>query len=331
MERPQPMTALAQRVYRLLLTGRDLGAEDLAVELAGTGGPVGPTEVERALDELTALALLRPSGRAPAGLRPVGPEAGLRLLQNHQAELLRQQQDLAVSQAALTRLLSGGGCSCSGRPEYAAETLVGSDAIGARIETLAARAVFEVAVFLPGVAELPAMLHASRPLDRAVRHRGVSLRTVALDSARHRRPSLAHLRWLGGIGAQVRTSPTLPLRMAVYDRHTAVVPLDPEGRESGAVQLTGPGVLTAVLALFDSVWATATPIDQPLPRNTDGLTPQERQLLQLLAEGHTDEGAGRQLGLAPRTVRRIMAGLMARLGARSRFEAGLEAGRRGWI
>ncbi|MEV4454832.1 LuxR C-terminal-related transcriptional regulator [Microbispora sp. NPDC049633] len=58
---------------------------------------------------------------------------------------------------------------------------------------------------------------------------------------------------------------------------------------------------------------------------------QERQLLKLLAEGLTDEGAARQLGLSQRTVRRMMAGIMERLGARSRFEAGLQAAKRGWL
>ncbi|WP_344835702.1 LuxR C-terminal-related transcriptional regulator [Nonomuraea dietziae] len=48
--------------------------------------------------------------------------------------------------------------------------------------------------------------------------------------------------------------------------------------------------------------------------------------------GLTDEGAGRQLGLSPRTIRRMMADIMKRLDARSRFEARWPcAAERKWI
>ncbi|MFD0381692.1 LuxR C-terminal-related transcriptional regulator [Streptomyces stramineus] len=50
-----------------------------------------------------------------------------------------------------------------------------------------------------------------------------------------------------------------------------------------------------------------------------------------MAQGHTDESAAKQLHISPRTARRMMASLMDRLGARSRFEAGLKAARLGWL
>jgi DNA-binding NarL/FixJ family response regulator len=62
-----------------------------------------------------------------------------------------------------------------------------------------------------------------------------------------------------------------------------------------------------------------------------GLSPTDRHLLRLLADGLTDEAAAKRLGISARTVRRIMADLMDRLGAESRFEAGVEAARRGWL
>ena len=56
-----------------------------------------------------------------------------------------------------------------------------------------------------------------------------------------------------------------------------------------------------------------------------------RQLLQMLAAGATDESAVRRLGLSTRTVRRLMRDFMASTGAASRFQAGVEAGRRGML
>jgi DNA-binding NarL/FixJ family response regulator len=64
---------------------------------------------------------------------------------------------------------------------------------------------------------------------------------------------------------------------------------------------------------------------------TTGLTDMERELLTLLASGLTDEAAGERLGISLRTARRMMADLMARLDASSRFEAGLKAVKCGWL
>ncbi|GAA3924602.1 helix-turn-helix domain-containing protein [Actinoplanes auranticolor] len=49
----------------------------------------------------------------------------------------------------------------------------------------------------------------------------------------------------------------------------------------------------------------------------------ERELLKLLAAGMTDESAAVRLGISARSVRRMMSGVMDRLGARSRFQAGI--------
>jgi len=45
----------------------------------------------------------------------------------------------------------------------------------------------------------------------------------------------------------------------------------------------------------------------------------------------TDEAAARRLGVSLRTVRRWASHLADRLGARSRFQAGVRARERGWI
>ena len=54
------------------------------------------------------------------------------------------------------------------------------------------------------------------------------------------------------------------------------------------------------------------------------------QLLQL-TEGAKDEQIARTLGISLRTVRRRIADLLSELGADSRFQAGVEAVRRGWL
>ncbi|WP_250280907.1 LuxR C-terminal-related transcriptional regulator [Frankia sp. CiP1_Cm_nod2] len=57
----------------------------------------------------------------------------------------------------------------------------------------------------------------------------------------------------------------------------------------------------------------------------------ERLLLRLLSLGAKDEAAARHLGVSVRTVRRMIADLMRRMGARSRFQAGILAAKKDWL
>jgi DNA-binding NarL/FixJ family response regulator len=63
----------------------------------------------------------------------------------------------------------------------------------------------------------------------------------------------------------------------------------------------------------------------------DSPTLDERNLLQRMADGSTDESIARRLGISDRQVRRRIARLLQRLGVSSRFAAGAEAVRRGWL
>jgi DNA-binding CsgD family transcriptional regulator len=161
--------------------------------------------------------------------------------------------------------------------------------------------------------------------------RGKSVVTVYLDSVRNDPATLGYARWLTEHGGAVRTTPTLPVRMVLFDREIALVPIDPENTRRGAVQLTGAGIITALVTLFEQVWTMAVPLGDESRHVDDELTGQERELLRLLAQGLTDEVAARKLGISLRTERRMMASIMDRLGAHSRFEAGLRANERRWL
>ncbi len=185
--------------------------------------------------------------------------------------------------------------------------------------------------FSPGGAQSRESLEASRPLDEQSLGNGIRLRTVYLDSVRNNRATVEYAHWLSELGGEVRTVPALPIRMLIADRSAAVLPTNPSDSREGAVLLSNPGVVTALVALFEQVWEQAVPLGSPRQTSATGPTAQEKELLKLLASGSTDEVAARQLGVSLRTVRRIMAELMSRLGARSRFEAGLLVARSGWL
>jgi DNA-binding NarL/FixJ family response regulator len=95
--------------------------------------------------------------------------------------------------------------------------------------------------------------------------------------------------------------------------------------------LTGKGTLTALCALFESTWQSAKPLGQSPQRDAQGLSSQDHAVLDLLAQGHTDESIAKRMGVSPRTARRVANDLMERLGARSRFQAGVRAVQSGWL
>lgn len=86
-----------------------------------------------------------------------------------------------------------------------------------------------------------------------------------------------------------------------------------------------PIVAGVLRSLFEELWGRAVPM--PWGRGGDGAV----QVLRLAAQGMCDESIARQLGVSVRTVRARFADAMARLGAQSRFHAGVEAARRGWL
>jgi DNA-binding CsgD family transcriptional regulator len=71
-----------------------------------------------------------------------------------------------------------------------------------------------------------------------------------------------------------------------------------------------------------------SPTNEPVPDCPPPitLTPRERAIVELLAQGHTDETAARELDLSRRTVGYALGGLMSRLGVDNRFQLGLALG-----
>ncbi|WP_433391706.1 hypothetical protein [Micromonospora sp. KLBMP9576] len=142
---------------------------------------------------------------------------------------------------------------------------------------------------------------------------------------------LAHAQRMGALGSQSRTVPSLPMCLVIVDRRIALTPIDPAEPRLGALELRNPGLVAGLMALFDQVWHHGRPFGDAQAPSDEGLAPQDRALLRLFSDGHTDASAARQLGVSARSVQRLMNALTDRLQANSRFQAGVEAVRRGWI
>ncbi|MFI1967902.1 helix-turn-helix transcriptional regulator [Streptomyces cinnamoneus] len=317
----------SEQVYRGLLALPGAGVAALADHVG-----LSDADVRHGLDVLSELSLVRPSAELGGLPRAVSPDIGLDILMSRQqAQLAEQQKRLEESRVAAAQLIAEFADQRSASAGFGGEQLVGIDAIRDRLNGLTRDVREEVLAFSPDGAQTKENLQASRPLDRHLLGRGVRMRTVYLDSVRNSTHSVAYAQWLTELGGQVRTAPSLPTRMIIIDRTTAVIPVNSEDSAARAVVLTGQGMLTALCALFDAIWSAAQPLGEAPARDDRGLTAQEAATIQLLAEGRTDEAIAKRLGVSQRTARRIATGLMERLGARSRFEAGVLAVQAGWL
>lgn len=129
-------------------------------------------------------------------------------------------------------------------------------------------------------------------------------------------------------GEEIRVLPELPTRLLVVGDSHAVVP-EPLGLADLPLAVVRQrGVVEAMTSWFEELWGRAA---VPALVETEPRLDLRRFLLEQLATGAHDEQIARKLGISLRTVRRRVSALMAELGADSRFQAGVEAARRGWL
>jgi sugar-specific transcriptional regulator TrmB/DNA-binding CsgD family transcriptional regulator len=322
---PIGLDTSAERAYQVLLRQEALTAGTLAGLL-----DLHPARARQALDGLVAagLATCRP-GR-PAQYAPVDPRTGLTsLIRGRQAELERVASSVDAYAAEYHER------SLRLEPSLLVEVVEGPSEITRRVEELLANAEREVLAFdtPPYVTPVGSASEVERPLLE----RGVSVRAAYAVEALAIPERAEELRRLVALGEQARVLPRVPVKMIVVDRRAALLPLtgSAEGLRTTAAYVRQSGLTDALTELFEAHWAQGTPIyatsdaatSPPHPEISD----EDRALLQLLNAGLKDEAIARQLDLSQRTLRRRIAELTKRLGATSRFQAGTQAMRRGWL
>jgi DNA-binding CsgD family transcriptional regulator len=317
----------AEAVYRRLLSAPDATTDEVARDLE-----LSEHRLSAALAQLYALELV---DRWPGGserLHAASPAVALAgLLAEQQADLARRGRQIEWMRAQVSVLAQEWQVSRRGQARDV-EWLDGVETVWDRLALLTPTAKVECLSVHPPADCPESAFTKSRNLNTDGLSRGLSMRSVRQDGSRLHAPTLRHMTWLAAQGAQVRTAPLVPTRMTIFDRRTAIVERDPEDPDRGAVQVTAPGIVAALHELFERVWAGANELGAPAPARDDrGVSPNERELLRLMFDGHTDESAARKLGISLRTVRRMMAALAGRLGARSRFQVGALAQAKGWL
>lgn len=153
-----------------------------------------------------------------------------------------------------------------------------------------------------------------------------------------------YLRDLTGDGTKIRISPVLPIKMAVVDGMVAFTASPRLTQNDTVLRIEDASVIEILMRLFDHFWIhESMPLDAAIEdrtahqkklRDQGGcaeLTSRELATLRYMAGGLKDEAIARELGVSPRTLRRLVAGMLDRLGSESRFQAGVEAMARGWL
>lgn len=122
-------------------------------------------------------------------------------------------------------------------------------------------------------------------------------------------PYVSALIRAGADGYILKSAPAEDLVRAVRQVAEGQFALSPEVARKVVDQMTGRGPTEAA----------------------EPLTDREIEVLRLTAQGLTNKGIGRELGISPRTVQGHLANIYGKLGVTSRTEAVTEALRRGWI
>jgi DNA-binding CsgD family transcriptional regulator/sugar-specific transcriptional regulator TrmB len=314
-------------VYRAMLELPDSPPEQLAAAL---GRPVG--EVVQQLQRLRDLDLVVPTWTTPGAEHAVHPRIGLQgLAQRRRARINEQLVELARAEAAAETIAEQYNELTLARSGADVEILKGRTRASRRIEELGSQATKSFWALIP--AHIPEdSEEVDKSPDRDLFERGLSVKFTYLDSMAGSKAGRQYCEWVHGLGGEVRTTPALPLRLLIIDSEIAVMRLDPDSHDAGAVVHRSPAVVAVALALFDAYWSRATnPFEAEDRLRDDQLTPQETEVLRLLAGGAKDEQVARLLGISLRTARRITAGLADRVDAASRFELGVAAAKRGWV
>ena len=219
-------------------------------------------------------------------------------------------------------------------PVQLVEVVRGRPAIGERYVQMQRAARYEVRCFdaPPYVARAPQV----NTLELELLRRGVRYRVLYDRHGLELPGRLTDLEAGLAHGEQARVT-DVPIKLVLSDCPMALLPLQHEPTDIETSLVVHDSVLLdALSALFEMYWDRAIPLQvhnghAQLPDAGDAPTDLDRDLLPLLAAGFTDQAIATQLGCNERTVRRYLKDMMHRLDAVTRFQAGYQAIRRGWL
>ncbi|GAB3136618.1 helix-turn-helix domain-containing protein [Micromonospora sonneratiae] len=140
-------------------------------------------------------------------------------------------------------------------------------------------------------------------------------------------------------GEEARVVGNLPMKMMIADETVGIVPIADNAHVMHGMVVRDPTLMASLSTLFELRWTRAVPLSvyaaatsgPKLHVGTAAPTPAERSVLTLLVSGLTDSEIAAHLGWHERTVRKHVHAMKARLGATTRYQAGILAVKAGWL
>lgn len=325
------VSAHEEEVYRHFLRNPGTSADDIHLLLHAA-----PERARRCLERLQELGLLHRAGDDRL-VFPADPEVALtRLMDIRMHELHQELMRVTRSRHVVDGLRAEQASRSYAHPGI--EQLESLSEVRNRIDDLAFFARDEILAVEPYRKLSPENIARSRPLDLRCLRRGVRIRNVVVPAVLDDPPTADYLRELIAHGAEIRVSEDTTERLLVYDRSTALVPLDPKNTSRGALLAHRGGLVANIIALFEKIWDASEDLERVVKeRHENGgdgrscLTEMERRVLVSMCAVGKDEAGARELGVSVRTYRRHVAELLQTLGAGNRAHAALLARERGWI
>lgn len=301
-------------VYRELLSRSEAEADELASALERES-----TDVTDSLTSLEELGLVHRLPGRPVRVRAARPDVAVDVLVN------RRKEELARTQLAARALLAEMPAEERHRPEDIVEVLVGRAAIAARFEQLLVGTRQELLVL-----DRPPYVSSPQQADTFVRRLlrdDVVVRGIYAPEALALPGALEDAQSSSRAGQQSRVHADLPMKLAISDGRLAILPVGVEETVDAALCIRPSSLMDALVRLFELLWSQATPI--VVSDDTGQVT--DRELATLLAAGAKDDVVARHLGTSTRTLSRRISQLMDHLHVRTRFQAGVQAVRLGWL
>jgi predicted transcriptional regulator len=204
------------------------------------------------------------------------------------------------------------------------EIVHGDDAVHQRWLQLQRSAQSVIRVF-----DKPPYIDPGNPAEPAMLDQGIAYKTVYDRTALDVPGKLPGIWEAYEAGEDCRIAANLPLKLFIADERMALAPLRESADVDSAIVVHASALLSALIALFEAVWARAVPLQDRTKQIEESvrLSELQRKLLDLLDAGLTDEAIARHLGVSYRTVQRRISELMDIYGAQTRFQLGVQTAR----
>lgn len=325
--RDAALDGMAVRVYLL----RVARPAERAAEVAQLTG-LSEEQLAATDTVLSSLGLLQ---RSAAGhWIAVAPDSAAKLLHAcTELDIARAKARMDADRRQLRSLTEPYLRARAGRPPgEAVEHIRGAEHIRAATERLARSSVSTMRAWVPCGQELPKVVGTLLPRGGERPSGRGTPRILCGEKGPFGAELARYAADVTEAGGQLRCVASLPSQLLIADDTGALLPGrgDPSGMH--AVLVRDPVLLRLLVSHFDYLWRQSTEFavetddaDEQVPTGV------ELTVLRLFATGRTSGIIAEELGLSPRTITRVVSGLMRRLGARSRFQAGVRAVELGWL